>query len=894
MANVTYDDRSFILDGQRIWLTSGSLHYFRVPAALWEDRLLKAKRAGLNCIDTYIAWNRHEQEEGEWDFSGDRDLVEFIRIADELGLYVILRPGPYICAEWDFGGLPAWLNAKSGMSVRTNNAAYMHYFDKYFAQVLPRLAEWQVTQGGNIILIQNENEYFYTTQPDREEYLEFISQLFLRAGFDIPIITCNFRTEPQPEETIDCVNGWDSVVPQLKALRTFQPDAPLLVTEFWSGWFDFWGGQHAHKPAEDVARHAMSILGCGGQINYYMFHGGTNFGFWSSRLVAGPGTWQTTSYDYDAPLAEGGGLTRKYYLTKLVNMTSTYMGPYLAQAKLQDVGATIHDASNVLNLVGPHGRWAMVTNGGRSEIQTVHVSLPNGHSVTADLRIFGAALLPCDLALPDGHTLEFSSLTPLGLFGGEQKRVLLLYGPVGAAGSFRIDGRTHQVTVPKTNTPEVVELGGLTVIVLPTELAMRTWRQDHRLLFGPDYVGMDEEDIVFGKIVKSCRQWDLETGKMTALKAPSKKAPRVAAPRLSNWTRTAICPEPVDDDLEWKKLDRPKDVSKLGHNYGYLWYRIDIEQDRAKKRNLLLPEIADRAQVYLNGEHLGCWGRGPDASLEPIGAPFKKGKNTLVLLLDILGRHCYGHDIGDPKGLFGHVWDARKLRTNKFKLKPAESFPKRIIPRNLSHMADQLETLPVHAAELSLPLSKLTSVHLRFEDIPHHCAVFCNDRPVGFFPKHGGRSHGEILLGAELKKGKNVIRFLLWGEEIDPACMENVRFFELTEPLSAGADWATRPWTQPEDGAREPIKNKPCWYSARFKYNESEEPLFLKIFGAKKGQLFLNGVNLGRFWTVGPQEWYYLPKAWLADENELVIFEEQGNMPQRCKLQFLSNGPFEQ
>jgi len=196
MIQVTYDNRSFMVNGHRIWLVSGALHYFRMPAALWRDHLMKARRGGLNCIETYIPWNYHEPLEGQWRFTGDCDVAEFVKQAGDLGMYVIIRPGPYICAEWDFGGLPAWLMAKANIQYRTHNAIYTHYYDKYFRQLLPQLADLQVTRGGNIIAIQNENEYFMTTQPDRQEYLSFISRLIRRAGFDIPVLTCNLVSSP--------------------------------------------------------------------------------------------------------------------------------------------------------------------------------------------------------------------------------------------------------------------------------------------------------------------------------------------------------------------------------------------------------------------------------------------------------------------------------------------------------------------------------------------------------------------------------------------------------------------------------------------------------------------------------------------------------------------------
>jgi len=217
MASVTFDDRSYMIDNRRVWLVSGSIHYFRVPSDLWEDRLCKAKRAGLNCISTYVPWNIHEPREGQWEFSGERDIVKFVELANQMGLYVILRPGPFIGGDWDFGGFPAWLAGKSGIGYRTSNASYTHYFDKFFAQLLPRLCEHQVTNGGNIILIQNENEYQLGSQPDRTTYLEFINQLFRRSGFTIPIINCNHQvdpetqtsimTDPPTEDNIECINA---------------------------------------------------------------------------------------------------------------------------------------------------------------------------------------------------------------------------------------------------------------------------------------------------------------------------------------------------------------------------------------------------------------------------------------------------------------------------------------------------------------------------------------------------------------------------------------------------------------------------------------------------------------------------------------------------------------
>ena len=889
MATVTYDDRSFLVDGSRVWLASGSIHYFRVPHELWRDRLVKARRAGLNCISTYVAWNVHEPSEGEWRMEGQEDVVEFVRMAGELGLYVILRPGPYICAEWDFGGLPGWLTARSGVSFRTNNAAYTHYFDKYFRQVLTPLAELQVPRGGNILLIQNENEYTDTTMPDRLRYLEFISQLFQRAGFEIPILTCNHCTDPPVPGAIECLNGYEREVRQLKHLSLRQPSAPLLFTEHHVGWFDRWGGEHAERAPRDVARRQMEILGAGGQYNAYMWHGGTNFGFWGSRLPHGAEAYQTTSYDYDAPLAEGGGLTEKYYLTRLVNLLAHHMGRFFASCFVEEPGVNIHDASDVLNLTGTEGSWAVVTNSGRDDIDRVRVSLPRGRELDVPLAPVGAAAVPVDLALSEEITLDYANLTPLGLFG---ENTLILHGPAGWEARFSVNGSETVAEVPAKDEPEIVEWQGLRVVLVNSDLAMRTWPLEEHILFGPAYVGEDpEEEIVHARGAKQYALLSYE-GKLSHRKVKEAgSARKPTAPRLKTWKRISVCTEPADgEELEWAQISGPKDVDRLGVHYGYAWYRMEITTKRAGQRKLFLPECEDRATLYLNGRLLGTWGRGEGAVRKPISASFKKGRNVLVALVDNLGRCNAGFRLGERKGIFGHVYDAKPLKSLKFRVKEQESFPKRLIPRQYAYRAGALAECTCWAAEASVPLTKVAPIHLSFTDLPYHVAVLCNDKLRGFWPG-GGPNFGDVTFGSALKKGKNKITLMLWGEE-PPGALKQVALHTLAESLTGEADWSWREWTVPEEGGKVVGKDQPAWYVTGFKYEPKGEPLFLHIVGARKGQIYLNGHDCGRFWTVGPQQYYYLPECWLKEQNELLIFEESGRIPANSRLAFRPMGPY--
>jgi len=885
MTAVTYDDRSFMVGGQRVWLVSGSVHYFRVPAPLWRDRLLKAKRAGLNCISTYVAWNFHEPAEGQWRLTEDHDVVEFVRQAQELGLYVILRPGPYICAEWDFGGLPAWLTTKSGIGYRTNNAAYSHYFDKYFAKMLPPLAELQVTRGGNIILIQNENEYFSTTMPDRIQYLTFINQLFRRAGFDIPIINCNMFSDPPVPDSVECLNTWNQAVPFLKRMRLRMPSQPLLVTEFWAGWYDDWGGKHQTRDDRETARRAMEILGCGAQFNYYMWHGGTNFAFWGCRQGHSADEFQTTSYDYDAPLAEGGGLTPKYYLTKLVNMLANHMGPQLAGCAMDSPGLTVHDSTAVFNTHGPNGRWAVVTNNGRADITVAGVSLPDGRSLQVSLEPLGAVAVPIGAHLPEGRVLDYSNLMPLGLFG---EKVLLLHGPAGFEGQVSIDGKALAAAVPDGSEPKIFEHQGMHVVLLNSDLAQRTWFVENTLVFGPLWVGQTLDETFHSPSASQYALLSMD-GKLTHRKIKPSAERKPTPPRLSAWTRREVCTEPVSKDLQWIRLERPTDLDRLGVNYGYAWYHIQVDCPRARKRHLLLPDCADRATIYLNGSLLGVWGAGEDATRSPMPAAFRRGQNSIAILADNLGRAKIGPRLGELKGLFGHIYDVTPLHTGKFALKRLESFNRRLIPRPLTHLTSELEAMPAYSAELNIPLTKVTPLHMSMTGLPYHAAVTCNERLVGFFPRHG-LNYIDLKLGPELRKGKNKIALTVWGQ-VEPKALDRIRFHVLCQNVSLEAGWSWRPWKLPTGEGMVVGKDQPAWYVANFSYEPRPVPLFLRILGARKGQIFLNGRNLGRFWNIGPQHCYYLPECWMSQNNELLIFEERGVIPSGSRLEYRPLGP---
>ncbi|SEO35472.1 beta-galactosidase [Mucilaginibacter gossypiicola] len=307
---------AFLLDGKPFQMISGEMHYPRVPREAWRARMKMAKAMGLNTIGTYVFWNLHEPQKGKFDFTGNNDVAEFVRIAQQEGLWVILRPSPYVCAEWEFGGYPYWLQNEKGLEVRSKEAQYLKEYESYIKEVGKQLAPLQINHGGNILMVQIENEY--GSYGSDKEYLGINQKLFKEAGFDGLLYTC----DPAPDLVnghlpglLPAVNGLDNPAKVKKIINeNHDGKGPYYIAEWYPAWFDWWGTAHHTIPAERYAGRLDSVLAAGISINMYMFHGGTTRAFMNGANFkdTSPYEPQTSSYDYDAPLDEAGNATPKF------------------------------------------------------------------------------------------------------------------------------------------------------------------------------------------------------------------------------------------------------------------------------------------------------------------------------------------------------------------------------------------------------------------------------------------------------------------------------------------------------------------------------------------------------------------------------------------------------
>lgn len=316
MPDFRIGDEHFELDGRPFRILAGALHYFRVHPDQWRDRIRKARQMGLNTIETYVAWNAHAPHEDVFDLTGGLDLGRFLDEVAAEGMYAIVRPGPYICAEWDNGGLPAWLFRSGSVGVRRNEPQYLAAIERYLQQLAPVLVPRQIDRGGPVILVQIENEY--GAYGSDAAYLENLVDMNRAVGLTVPFTTVD---QPTPEMLeAGSIPGLHKTASfgsrsaeRLATLREHQSTGPLMCAEFWDGWFDHWGAHHHTTSVAQSAADLDELLAAGASVNLYMFHGGTNFGLTNGANDKGVYQPLVTSYDYDAPLDEAGAPTPKYW-----------------------------------------------------------------------------------------------------------------------------------------------------------------------------------------------------------------------------------------------------------------------------------------------------------------------------------------------------------------------------------------------------------------------------------------------------------------------------------------------------------------------------------------------------------------------------------------------------
>ncbi len=903
MANLSFDDHSFLVNGRRVWLASGSIHYARVPRKLWISRIRAAKQAGLNCISTSVFWNYHEAQPHKFNFEGNRDLRRFIELIAAEDMYCLLRPGPYVGADWDFGGLPHWLTTIQGICLRGggNESRFLEASSRHLAAVMAQVSDLQITSSSNgpIIMVQAENQWCWSHPEQADAYLQEISRYLRENGCNVPINVCNNLWQ-QVDNTIHTWAGDQHLVADLRQLHVVQPDAPRLVTGLRASQCDYWNPQYHPSDGQEVALdfRIAQVIATGSQYNLEMFCGGTNFRFAAGRGSARPNQFVTTSHDGGAPLGEAGQRGEAYNAVKRVSTFAIHFGHVLANLEPGQCHATLAPDGQQHSTVherGSQGDIVFLFRGTRDQSQVSQLLLPNGLQLPVFWGERRIAWLLLDANLHGAGQLTYTNLRPWALVA---KKMLVLFGPAQTDGLVCINGSPVCLKVPTGPKPLVHHIDNITLLVINEAMVDAAYATSQAVFVGTD--GLDENDQP-----RLLDGWDkvrsiTADGKIRSV-CPSKVSMKTA-PTLGGWQQARQTDFIEGQAKSFKLIDGPKSLESLQCIDGYGWYRLNLLPTR--NQNVLVAS-ADRLHLFHEGNAVGMLGGAAKSTRTPANnhnpnQPVRINVDgQVVVLADQLGRLSDGWSLGEQKGIFSHFYSVKPVRMGP---------PKKVTmqapdPVQLGGCFAGLRVGEHAKADTYVWSFRPTArkpMFLDLADLPCRMMVLINRKPISMYDPNQSAGHTRILLeiGQSIGGGNNELRLVCLDQTTTTKPKsQQVRLFQCTRNLSTKGRWAFAPWMIPADSLfSTPAKKSdrlPCWHRCQFELGHTQAPLWLELHGMSKGQIYINGYNAGRYFenisggragTV--QKRYYLPEPWLHTQapNILTLFDEHGMPPTRCKI----------
>ncbi len=616
----TVGDKTFLLNGEPFVVKAAEIHYPRIPRPYWEHRIKMCKALGMNAVCIYIFWNIHEQSEGNFNFSGNNDVAEFCRLAQKNGMYVIVRPGPYVCAEWEMGGLPWWLLKKKDIRLREQDPYFMERVKIFEQKVGEQLAPLTIQNGGPIIMVQVENEYgsYGEDKPYVSEIRDCLRGIY---GKELALFQCDWSSNFEKNGLDDLVWTMNfgtgaNIDKQFDRLKQLRPNAPLMCSEFWSGWFDKWGARHETRPAKAMVEGMDEMLSKGISFSLYMTHGGTSFGHWAGANSPGFAP-DVTSYDYDAPINEYGQATEKYY--ELREMMQKY-----SDRKLP---AVPKPAAPIITV--PKFELTEFT-----PFMAAMTKPVNGAPKTFEEMDMGWGTMMYSTRLPE--------ITSKSVLSGEFHDFAQVF----------IDkkyiGKIDRVKNEKSLTIPAVKKGAELIIIVEGMGRINFGRaiKDFKGIVGNVTLTTETDDV---EMVLTPKQWmnvaipdDYETA-VKALDMVKGVNDQVAAGEVKGSVPALAFTQGYEGS---KKLG---DIMKPGYHRGY--FNLKKVGD-----TFLNFETWGKGQVWINGHAMGrIWSIGPQQTLYIPGCWLKKGQNEVVVL-DIVG----------PKEPV--VWGQDKPELNKLQL----------------------------------------------------------------------------------------------------------------------------------------------------------------------------------------------------------------------------------
>jgi len=580
----TTGNKTFLLNGQPFIVKAAEVHYPRIPRPYWEHRIQMCKALGMNAVCIYIFWNIHEQQENVFDFSGNNDVAEFCRLAQKNGLYVIVRPGPYVCAEWEMGGLPWWLLKKKDIKLRERDPYFMERVKIFEEKVGEQLKPLTIQNGGPIIMIQVENEYgsYGEDKPYVSEIRDCLRGIY---GKELSLFQCDWSSNFEKNGLDDLTWTMNfgtgaNIDDQFRRLGQLRPDAPKMCSEFWSGWFDKWGARHETRPAKDMVDGMDEMLSKGISFSLYMTHGGTSFGHWAGANSPGFAP-DVTSYDYDAPINEYGQATPKFW-------------------ELRKMMAKYNDGKKLPNV--PKAPMPIIT-------------VPK-----FELKEFAPFYLNQHL-IPSVNPQTFEEMN----LGWGMSYYVTVLPEVPVQSTLTMEAHDYaQVFI------DDVYIGKIDRVKNEKSLTLPPVKKGQKLAILVEAMGR----INFGRAIKDFKGIVGDV----VINAEADEYGNEAAWTLKKWTMT-----PISDDygraakaFDANKIERPLSDGFAKRENGRGYYRGYFNLKKVGDTFLNF-ETWGKGQVYVNGHAMGrIWSIGPQQTLYVPGCWLKKGKNEIIVL-DVVG-----------------------------------------------------------------------------------------------------------------------------------------------------------------------------------------------------------------------------------------------------------------
>lgn len=905
-----------MIDGRRVWLVSGQVAYARTPRHRWRDRIMAAKHAGLNTIETPIFWNRHEPRPGKFDFGGENDLRHFVELVGNAGMYCILGFGPYVGEGWDMGGLPPWLGENPNVRFRTSSGPYLEACSRFITTAVDQVRSLQVTSsgaGGPIVLAQCESQWWCGLDPLAESYLGELVRYLREAGLSVPIVNSN-NLWAQVEGQIDCWAGNTEMLPSMRQMATVRPGQPRLVIDFDAGVPQVWG-KASPEPMSGTAvlRRLSEILSAGSQFNIRPFCGGRNFGFWGGRDAGGPEEFLAVDADRGAVIKASGeageslpAVRRITHFASRFSRVFANLDPAFQPVSIDPGvgtegapkgrrgGAEKAPAISVVHAAGTQGSvvFAFGPEGGLDEPRRVGLVLPDGSTLPTWIGKQNVAWCLFDVLVSGRSQLEYCNANVFASLGD----ILVVFAPQGASALLSVNSSPVEVPVPAGDRPEIIAHEGLTIAVLNEDAIDRTFVTDDAVYFGIAGLTTDGAPVSLPGTKTYLRL--TPDGKQKNIAADQARAGAPPKLTIGPWQMASTEDYTAGQSARYAAIERPADLASLGCPYGYGWYRLTIDSEGARRLRLGLPHAGDRLHVFHEGEPVALLGLGPGSDGDWASVSLSRGEQRLVILADNLGRFSAGPNIAEKKGVYGEVLEVLPARAGRPRLVRGAPLDVLTFTSPLWGLREG-DATSSQRATWTVNSRRKGPLIMRLGSPPAPGIVFLNDSAFAYFDASGPSRF--VIPAGELKKGANIVQVAfvneMAGERELAALMRRVSFSEGVGSVSENAELAFAKWEAPPGSAFGPVHaaRTPAWFRCTVSPADPTRPLSIRMGGMSKGQVFVNGKHVCRYFVgtpsgkpVPPQDTYVLPTSYFkpGQANELMIFDEHGKAPTRCRISY--------